>query len=76
MRKLFFKQYFKVFSIGYWSIYLLTAFVKWEFYNPFWWLVQLPYFTPENRMLVLVSAFFISIFNFMLVQIFILTKNR
>lgn len=33
---------FKIWSAIYWGIYSITAFYKWELYNPFWWVLEMP----------------------------------
>jgi hypothetical protein len=33
---------FKIWSVIYWGIYSITAFYKWELYNPFWWILEMP----------------------------------
>jgi hypothetical protein len=55
MKKLF--TIFKAWSTIYWSIYFVNAFYKWDFYNPFWWVFELPN-NQDIRQNVLMIAFF------------------
>jgi len=55
MKKLFI--IFKCWSIIYWSIYFINSFYKWNFYNPFWWILELPS-NQDIRCYVLMIAFF------------------
>ena len=36
-------------ALEYTVVYLISVFVKWEFYNPFWWWFELPNFSMMAR---------------------------
>ena len=50
----------KIWSIVYWGIYFVSSFYKWELYNPFWWVLELPN-NQEIRQHVLMILIFISL---------------
>lgn len=47
--KQFLLRAIKIFSIGYWSVYFVSAFIQWKFYNPFQWIIDIPSGSNEYR---------------------------
>ena len=32
-----------IYSVIYWGVYIINAFWAWDLYNPFWWVLEIPY---------------------------------
>jgi len=49
---------FKIWSVIYWGVYSITAFYKWELYNPFWWVLEMPHNQDlRYRLLIILPTF-------------------
>lgn len=71
MRKIF--TIIKIWSVIYWIIYFISAFYKWELYNPFWWVLELESNQEVRYTILMILASTLPIFCF--IYSFALDKN-
>lgn len=60
----------------YFIIYLVTVFIEWDLYNPFWWIIEIPTGTEDFRAnVVSIYAFYIGV-KYMFIEILVNPKSN
>lgn len=49
--------------IIYMLIYMIAVFIRWEFYNPIEWIIDMPNYMPSDRITILFSLICYQIMN-------------
>lgn len=45
-----------IYSIIYWGIYIINVFYTWSLYNPFWWVLEMPYNQGLRSCVLMISS--------------------